>query len=147
MCGRQTVTTAVRATLAALLLFVITLGTLTGNASAAYASSPRVLPIGKRYPAAVERYRSVVKRYFPKDKTGQVPRRLQQEALAIIMWESGGSTKAGPCEGIWQFSRDHGTHGQRLSVITSTRMAARMYLLQGRRWHPGWAAASRLGLR
>jgi hypothetical protein len=148
MCGRQTVSLASRASLAALLFATLVMGTLAGNVSVAQASTgPRVLPVGKKYPAAVERYRSAVKRYFPKDRKGQVPRRLQQEALAIIMWESGGSPASGPCEGIWQFSRDHGSHAQRLNPVTATRMAARMYIAQGRRWRPGWAAAGRLGLR
>jgi hypothetical protein len=147
MCGKQSASIASRASLAALLFVTITLGTLAGNVSVAQASTgPHVLPVGKSYPAAVERWRPLVKRYFPKVK-GMVPRRLQQEALAVIMWESGGNPNDGPCEGIWQFSRDHGTHAQRMSPVVATRMASRMYLLQGHRWCPGWSAARRLGLR
>jgi hypothetical protein len=108
---------------------------------------PYVYPVGRRYPASVERWRPLVKRYFPHTDHGKVPRRLQQEALAIILWESGGNPNDGPCEGIWQFSRDHGTHAQRMSPVISTRMAARLWLLQGKRWRPAWAAARRLRLR
>lgn len=104
----------------------------------------RVLPVGQRYGPAVERWRPLVKRYFPKDRFGQVPRRLQQEALAIIWAESDGNPRSGPCDGIWQLSHDHGTSWQRHDPVTSTRIAARLYAVGG--WH-AWAVARRLGLR
>jgi hypothetical protein len=135
----------VRKTIACLVLALVLL--VVAFPTAAFAGGPRVLPVGQKYPAAVERYRPLVVRYFPKDRTGHTPRRLQQEALAIILWESGGNPNDGPCEGIWQFARNHGTHAQRMSIVTSTKMAARLYLNQGRRWRPAWAAARRLGLR
>jgi hypothetical protein len=107
---------------------------------------PRVLPVGKRYSAAVERWRPLVKRYFPKDRKGQVPRRLQQEALAVILAESGGSISSGPCFGIWQLSRDHGTVVRLRDPRISTRIAARLYVTSHRSWRK-WAVARRLGLR
>lgn len=104
----------------------------------------RVLPVGTKYPWAVERWRPLVKRYFPKDRFGQVPRRLQQEALAIIWAESDGNPRSGPCDGIWQLSHDHGTSWQRHDPLTSTRIAARLYAVGG--WR-AWAVARRLGVR
>jgi hypothetical protein len=134
MCGKKTI-------IGVLLVLALLIFPSTALAK------PGVLPIGQKYCAAVERYRPLVKRYFPKDRTGQVPRRLQQEALAVILWESGGNPNDGPCEGIWQFARNHGTHAQRMSPTISTRMAARLYVNQHYRWTPAWAAAQRLGLR
>lgn len=103
-----------------------------------------VLPVGKRYPAAVERWRPLVKRYFPKDARGQVDRGLQQRALAVIEAESGGSVYSRPQVGAWQLSRCHGSYWARLDRVTSTRISARLYAVGG--WH-AWSVSRRLGLR
>jgi hypothetical protein len=136
-----------RSSLTAITAITIALGGLAVTASPAQAATPRVLAVGKRYPAAVERWRPLVKRYFPHTDHGQVPRRIQQEALAIIQAESGGSVRSRPMDGIWQLSRDHGTRYQRMDPTTATRIAARLYLRAGHRWSRSWTTARRLGIR
>lgn len=111
-------------------------------------SRKRVLPVGTKYPWAVERWRPMIVRYFPKDRTGHTPRRLQQEALAIIWAESDGNPRSGRQDGIWQLSNCHGkSEWQRHDPETSTRIAARLYAAQGGRWRPAWTTARGLGLR
>jgi len=147
MCGRQSLRNVLRSSVTAIMAVTFALGGLAATASPAEASTPRVLAVGTRYPAAIERWRPLVKRYFPHTDHGKVPRRIQQEALAIIQWESGGSPSSRPMDGIWQLSRSHGTRAQRVNAATATRIAARLYLCQGYRWRPSWATARRLGLR
>jgi hypothetical protein len=140
---RRTLAPALWAVFVALVIIASGFASDLMHPSEAHAS-PRVLPVGRKYAPAVERWRPLVKRYFPKDRKGQVPRRLQQEALAVIQAESGGNPMDGPCFGIWQLSRDHGAIFRLRDPRTSTRIAARLYAHGG--WR-AWTAARRLGLR
>jgi hypothetical protein len=137
--------TARRALFVALLVVAFSLAS-TGTASVvAEAATKRVLPDGTAYPRSVERWRGVVAKYFPKTD-GEVPQRLQQEALAIIWAESGGGNKAGDCDGIWQLAKCHGTQTQRLNPRWATKTAAKIYRGQHYRWRPAWTVAGSLGL-
>lgn len=130
---------------------IVAIGTLPGLVVKAHGMTvKRVLPVGTAYPPAVERWRPLVCRFFP-HVNGFVPRRLQQEALAIIWCESGGNTRCvtGSCAGLFQIhSKAHGYSIRTLkNAVRNVRIAARLYVTQGYRWRPAWTTARRLRLR
>ena len=108
-----------------------------------------VLAVGKKYPAGVERWRSIIRRYGY-HVHGKTPGWWQQQALAVVWAESGGDPKCrtGSCRGLFQINASGHKGGTKLyTAAYNTKVATSGYVNEGRRWRPAWSTASGLGLR
>jgi hypothetical protein len=108
-----------------------------------------VLAVGKKYPAAVERWRSTIRRYGYHVK-GKTPGWWQQQALAVVWAESGGDPKCrtGGCLGLFQINTSGHKGGAKLyKAAYNTKIAVSGYVNEGRRWRPAWSTARGLGLK
>ena len=108
-----------------------------------------VLPVGKKYPARVERWRATIRRYGY-HVHGKTPGWWQQQALAVVWAESDGDPKCrtGSCLGLFQMNSSGHSGGSALfGAVRNTKVATSGYVNEGRRWRPAWSTASGLGLR
>lgn len=125
-------------------------GSLLHPQPALAATGKRVLPVGKKYPTAVERWRGIIRRYGYHVK-GHTPGWWQQQALAIVWAESDGNPRCqtGSCTGLFQINcrAHHLSLHNLMEPIPNTQHAVRLYINEGCKWRPAWTTAQGLGLR